>query len=80
MKFDESFEQVQKKALTTEWKVEPCFSGESCWCRIITLKEKILFKNGESQEEFSIIGSGAVNKELADHIVEVHNKSIKNLT
>ena len=68
-------EEAYKKALEVEWKVEPCFSGESCWCRIITTKVPINYGT-DNIEEVYIVSSGSINKAMAEHIVELHNSKI----
>lgn len=55
-----------------KWRVEPCCQGEACWCAIITTDEK-----DEDGEELYIVGSGAVPKAYANHIVNLHNKSLE---
>lgn len=63
------------KILGVEWKTQPCSqSGEECWCRIIIPKEPILDEHGD--EEY-IIGSGSINKIYAEHLVHLHNESLK---
>ena len=68
-----TYEQAQQKALTVEWKTTPCLQGEECWCRIIEPKEKIIF---DEDEEYYIVGSGSIPKLEAEHLVELHNKSL----
>ena len=61
-------------SLTVRWKTEPCFSGEDCWCRVITPEEKI--EDDEGNEVY-IAGSGCVPKLYAEHIVKLHNESLE---
>jgi hypothetical protein len=68
-----NYEQTIKKTLTIEWRVGTCNSGEDCWCRTIFPKEDLIDDNGE---EVYIVGYGSISKEFAEHIVELHNKSL----
>lgn len=70
-------EEAYAKAKGVKWKVEPCFSGEECWCRIIVPAEPINY-GPDNVEEVCIVSSAAINKEMAEHIVKVHNLSIDN--
>ena len=70
-----SYEKAKKMALSVEWKVIPCFSGESCWCRMIEPKEPIYYDEGEP---IIIVSSAAITKEIAEHIVLIHNTFLSN--
>ncbi len=57
--------------LNKKWYVMECSAGESCWCRIIGT-------NIDSNAlEDCVVTSGALTKEKAEHIVELHNKYIE---
>ena len=78
-----TYEEVKQKALEVKWKVSNCKQGAQCWCRIIEPLHKLFYtENGfdgaEYEEEYYIVGSGAINTESAEHIVEIHNQFIKN--
>jgi len=77
MKNNMTHEEAYNKALEVKWKVEPCFSGEDCWCRIIMPSEPINY-GPDNVEEVYIVSSASINKQMAEHIVNVHNKSINN--
>jgi hypothetical protein len=70
-------EEAYNKSLKVKWKVEPCFSGEECWCRIIVPAEPIKY-GPDDVEEVWIVSSAAINKQMAEHIVSVHNQSLDN--
>jgi hypothetical protein len=77
----ENYDEAQSYSLTIPWKLETCNSGESCWCRIILPAEKILYKNkvGDTErvDEFEyIIPDGSIDKETAEYIVDLHNRSV----
>ena len=36
-----TYEEAYDKATKVKWKVEPCFSGEDGWCRLVVLPFKI---------------------------------------
>lgn len=76
-----SYEEAHRYSLTVPWKLALCNSGENCWCRIILPTEKILYKNkvGETErvDEFEyIIPDGSIDKETAEYVVELHNRSV----
>lgn len=54
-----------------QWKVSLCNSGESCWCRVIETVENI-------GDVGIVVSDGAIGKEEAEYIVELHNRRIKN--
>jgi hypothetical protein len=70
-------EEAYNKALKVKWKVEPCFSGEDCWCRIIVPDEPINY-GSDNVEEVCIVSSASINKQMAKHIVNIHNQYINN--
>jgi hypothetical protein len=80
-KIFDSYDEAHKYSLTIPWKLDTCNTGESCWCRLILPTEKILYKNkvGETDrvDEFEyIIPDGSVDKETAEYIVDLHNRSV----
>ena len=70
-----SYEETIQKALSVEWKVGTCSQGDECWCRIITCKSPLFYE----EDEFHVISAGGVTKEVVEHIVKLHNKSINNV-
>jgi len=72
MKYQEAYDL----ALKSKWIATHCFVGESCWCNIIT-PEVPIFYGEEDNEEVQIVSSGAINKQIAEHIVKVHNQSLE---
>lgn len=70
---------MYKQIFATKWKTELCNQGESCWCRIISPVDIIHYtKEDNTKEEIDcIIHSGAVPKEIAEHIVYLHNKQLE---
>ena len=77
----ENYDEAQKHSLSVPWKLETCNVGESCWCRIILPTEKILYKDkvGDTDRisEFEyIIPDGSIDKETAEYIVNLHNRSV----
>ena len=80
-KIFENYDEAHKYSLTVPWKLDLCNTGESCWCRIILPTEKILYKDkmGDTDRisEFEyIIPDGSIDKETAEYVVELHNRSI----
>lgn len=75
------YEEAQELAKKVKWKTSLCHQGETCWCRIIEPEKVILFDDffeTGKEEEFTIIDSGSINKEFAEYIVDLHNKSLEN--
>jgi len=72
-----TYEEAYNKAIKVKWKVEPCFSGEDCWCRIIVPDEPIKYGPNDV-EEVQIVSSASINKKMAEHIVNIHNQCINN--
>ena len=70
-------EEAYDKATKVKWKVEPCFSGEECWCRLI-VPDEIINYGPDNVEEVYIVGSASINKKMAEHIVNIHNQYINN--
>ena len=79
-KIFDSYDEAHKYSLTVPWKLETCNVGESCWCRIILPTEKIFYTNhskDEKAQEFEwIIPDGSIDKETAEYIVDLHNRSV----
>jgi hypothetical protein len=66
--------EAEELSLTVEWKTTTCSEGSECWCRIITPTEPIVDNDGN---EVYIAGSGAIPTIYAEHIVKLHNESLK---
>jgi hypothetical protein len=80
-KIFENYDEAQKYSFSVPWKLETCNVGESCWCRIILPTEKILYKdkvgdtNRISEFEY-IIPDGSIDKETAEYVIDLHNRSV----
>lgn len=77
-----NFKEAEKLAYKTRWKIGTCNSGEKCWCRTIepekTIEYFIYNKDmPPDKHEFYIIGDASVDKKLANYIVKLHNKNLK---
>ena len=68
-----TYEEAQKESLKVKWKASPCHQGGECWCRIIEPIEPILY---DRDEEYYIVGSGSIPILEAEHLVELHNRSL----
>ena len=55
------------------WKTALCLQGEICWCRMIKTEDAPDDIDLENDDLETIIPSGVVYKEFAEHIVEIHN-------
>jgi len=67
-----NYKYALKLALEKLWVLEECNQGEKCWCRIIRPEPRIFY----GVDEIIICPSGTVNSEHAQHIVELHNRSL----
>jgi hypothetical protein len=73
-----TYEEAEAKALSVKWKIDVCFEGEKCWCRIIKPVETIMSTNSgydgsDYEEEYWIVRPGELNKKTAERIVSDHN-------
>jgi hypothetical protein len=68
-----TYRKALNETLGVRWKIKTCVTGESCWCRMIVPEEPILYDDAGVQDEISICPSGALDKEVAEHIVLIHN-------
>jgi hypothetical protein len=71
-------QEAAEKSLTVKWEIGTCKEGEMCWCRTIKPTESILFNDGDSQDEYWIVGSGELHKDTAEYFVKLHNKQLEN--
>ncbi len=69
-----TYKEAQELSMKVEWKTSTCNQGSECWCRIIEPKEEIKDKDGN---EIYIAGSGCISESYAEHIVKLHNHSLK---
>lgn len=73
-----TYKKALQESLTVEWKISLCPQGEVCWCRVIEPKNPITYQDGELLSELYIVGSGNIHKEVAEHLVRIHNIFIQN--
>lgn len=71
-----SYEEAHKKSLEIRWKLDTCNSGEECWCRLIIPETPIIYDFGGRPTEFYIVGDAALDKETAEYLINLHNKSL----
>jgi hypothetical protein len=69
MKYNEALEYAKN----LEWKLGNC-GHDNCWCASILPKEDVIDDEGNA---IDIVPSGLVDKSVAEHIVKIHNESIK---
>lgn len=67
--------KTHSELINFRWKTEPCHTKD-CWCAIITT-EKPVFWEQSPEEEAYIAPSGSIPKEIAEHIVKIHNNNLK---
>lgn len=70
-----TYDEALAYSLTIPWQVTPCNHGEKCWCRIIEPVEEIKDKD---DNDIYIAASGAIPKEYAEYLVNLHNQRLIN--
>lgn len=70
-----TYQEAIEKSFSTKWKVGTCHQGEQCWCRTIEPIEPIIYKDGDIEGSYYIVGSGELNKETAEYFVKLHNET-----
>lgn len=73
MKLEMKFEEAMTYLTTVEWKTMKC-DDSKCWCRLIVPKEELF---DIDNNEIYVAASGCLSKEHAEHIVKIHNESLK---
>jgi hypothetical protein len=74
-----TYEEAQELSLTVKWKTATCSEGERCWCRTIVPVVPILYSGYnyiDTQDNYTVVRSGQLEKELAEHFVRLHNNYI----
>ena len=80
-----NYDEAQQYSLNILWKLEFCNVGEKCWCRIILPTQKIEYVHKYSSgnetvcELDCIVPDGAIDKDIAEYIVDLHNKRLNKL-
>jgi hypothetical protein len=75
-----NYEDALRYSLNIPWKLDLCNVGEKCWCRMIYPTEKLeythKYSNGKETvaEIDCIVPDGAVDKDFAEYIVNLHNQ------
>lgn len=70
MSYSEFFELAKRQP----WKIGKCSQGEICWCRTILTDTMVFDEEGQL---LNVVDSGAIHKELAEYIVNLHNANLK---
>ena len=74
-----NYTEAIQESLKRKWIVGTCSQGEVCWCRTITCEEPLMYQEYKDiePEEFSVVGQGDLGKDIVEHIVKLHNESLK---
>ena len=73
-----SYKDAQVLQISKRWKVEKCQSGENCWCRLIVTESPLLVQIKGVEEDLSeVVSSGSISAEIAEYLVELHNKTLE---
>ena len=70
-----TYQEAIEKSFTVKWKVNTCTHGKQCWCRTIEPEERILYKDGDTEDSYYIARSGEMLKETAEYFVKLHNET-----
>jgi hypothetical protein len=74
-----NYENAIEESLNKKWVVGTCIQGDTCWCRIIKCDPPLMYVefNGSDEEEYLVVRPGELCKTTVDHIVKIHNESLK---
>ena len=67
-----TYEKAMQLSLQVKWKTSNC-GDKHCWCRVVEPIEPIPYTFDDRTVDYLIIPSGAIGKEVAEHIVLIHN-------
>lgn len=73
-----TYQEAIEKSFTVKWEIGTCSQGEECWCRTIKPVGPIIYKDGDIDAEYYVVGSAELLKETAEYFVKLHNKNIDN--
>ena len=68
-----AYTEIHEYIKISRWKVIPCFKGDDCWCRLIQCEE---IPEGGDPDDYTLNTSGSLYREIAELIVDEHNKGI----
>lgn len=77
-----NYRRAKEIARTTKWEIGICDQGKICWCRTVKCITPVMYTPDgdayveEYECEYFPIGTGAVDKEMVEHIVYIHNRYI----
>lgn len=69
--YDEAKDALKK----VRWKTKEC-GTKNCWCLMI-LPEDPIYYDYKGDEEVYVASAGALSKDIAEYIVELHNNSLE---
>ena len=72
-----SYSEAISEAFNRKWIIDTCSQGEDCWCRTIKTDPPIHFLDGDTTEEYYVVGMGSLNRQLVEYLVELHNRNIR---
>jgi len=68
---------MRRSIYKRKWYVQKCgteIESEPCWCRMIVISS---YNEIKDDIEDCVVCAGELNEKLANHIVKVHNDSLK---
>lgn len=74
------YKSAQLKSLEVLWTTEECREA-NCWCSAIIPKAPIIYRETDDgiDQHFYIARAGELDKEIAEHIVSVHNQHVRRM-
>lgn len=72
-----TYQEAINESINRTWVIGTCSEGEKCWCRTIRCVPPLLFEDGEHKEEYYVVRTGEVHKELVEYIVKLHNEKME---
>ena len=75
-KQSKTYHEAIEKSFQVKWKVGTCSQGEECWCRTIKPVGSIIYKDGDIDAEYYVVGSAELLKETAEYFVKLHNEKL----
>lgn len=71
-----SYSEAMIESFKRKWVIDTCSQGEDCWCRTIKTDPPIHFLDGDSVEEYHVVGMASLDRQMAEYIVKLHNNKI----
>ena len=71
-----TYEEAEKLAFSSKWKIGTCGVGENCWCRTIKPENPIIYDNNEDYYIIGLEDVGGKEKKVPDDFYDAKNKQM----